>query len=92
MYKRQIREQLDEETLAIYDLLKEGKTLLPKQIDKVKEVAAGTLEKLKAEKLRVERWRESRQVTAQVKSLIYDQLLWLPEEVYTDKDLSLIHI
>lgn len=85
---RAIREQLDEETLAIYDLLKEGKTLLPKQIEKVKEVAAGTLEKLKAEKLKVERWRESRQVTAQVKSLIYDQLLWLPEEVYTDKDVS----
>lgn len=85
---RAIREQLDEETLAIYDLLKEGKSLLPKQIDKVKEVAAGTLEKLKAEKLRVERWRESRQVTAQIKSLIYDQLLWLPEEVYTDKDVS----
>jgi type I restriction enzyme R subunit len=85
---RAMREQLDEETLAIYDLLKEGKTLSNKQIEKVKEVAATTLEKLKAEKLRVERWRESRQVTAQVKSMIYDQLLWLPEDVYTDKDVS----
>ena len=85
---RAIREQLDEETLAIYDLLKAGKTLLPKQIDKVKEVAAGTLQKLKSEKLKVERWRESRQITAQVKSMIYDQLLWLPEEVYTDTDVS----
>lgn len=85
---RAMREQLDEETLAIYDLLKEGKTLSNKQIEKVKEVAATTLEKLKAEKLRVERWRESRQVTAQVKSFIYDQLLWLPEDVYTDRDVS----
>jgi len=85
---RAMRENLDEETLAIYDLLKEGKTLSNKQIEKVKEVAATTLEKLKAEKLRVDRWRESRQVTAQVKTLIYDQLQWLPEDVYTDREVS----
>ena len=31
------------------------------------------LDKLKAEKLKIERWRESREVTAQVKTIIYDR-------------------
>jgi type I restriction enzyme, R subunit len=87
--KRTVRENLkDQETLAIFDLLKEGKQLNEQEIKKVKKVAAETLEKLKAEKLKIERWRESRQITAQVKSIIYDHLLWLPEESYNDEDVS----
>ena len=85
---RSFREKLDEETLAIYDLLKEGKELSSKQLKEVKKVAAATLTKLKSEKLIHDRWRESRQIKAQVKSLIYDHLLWLPEDSYTDEDVS----
>jgi type I restriction enzyme R subunit len=40
------------------------------------------------QELKIERWRESRQITAQVKGMIYDNLLWLPEEVYTDEEVS----
>ncbi len=54
----------------------------------VKKVAKATLEKLKEEKLRIERWRESRQVTAQVKTLIFDTLQWLPQETYTDQEVG----
>jgi type I restriction enzyme R subunit len=85
-----MRENLnDQETLAIFDLLREGKELEGKELKQVKKVAQETLEKLKAEKLKIDRWREKREVTAQVKSEIYNQLLWLPQEAYTDEEVSL---
>lgn len=88
--QRAIRENLkDQETLAIFDLLREGKELKGKDLKQVKKVASETLEKLKAEKLKIDHWREKREVTAQVKSEIYNQLLWLPQEVYTDEEVSL---
>jgi len=88
--QRAVRENLeDQEALAIFDLLREGKTLEGKELKQVKKVARETLDKLKAEKLKIERWRESRQITAQVKGMIYDNLLWLPEDAYTDEDVSL---
>lgn len=88
--QRAVRENLeDQEALAIFDLLREGKELEGKELKQVKKVARETLDKLKAEKLKIERWRESRQITAQVKGMIYDNLLWLPEEAYTDEDVSL---
>ncbi len=87
--ERAVRQNLDQETLAIMDILTEGKQLSDKDLKAVKKVAKETLEKLKAEKLKVDRWRESRQVTAQVKSMIYDHLLWLPQELYTDEEVSL---
>ena len=36
---------------------------------------------LKAEKLKIDRWRESIQVTAQVKTLIDYRLQWLPQSL-----------
>jgi len=88
--QRAVRENLDDqEALAIFDLLREGKELEGKDLKQVKKVARETLDKLKAEKLKIDRWRESRQITAQVKGMIYDNLLWLPEEAYSDEDVSL---
>lgn len=88
--KRAVTENLgDQETLAIFDLLREGKTLQGKELKKVKEVAKATLDKLKAEKLKIEHWREKREIIAQVKSMIYDQLLWLPQEAYNDEEVSM---
>lgn len=88
--KRAVRENLEnQEVLAIFDLLSKGKELKGKELKQVKKVAKETLEHLKTEKLKIGLWRESRQVTAQVKGLIYDHLLWLPEEKYTDEDVSL---
>ena len=87
--QRACRENLgDQEALAIFDLLCEGKELDGKDIKQVKKVAKETLDKLKAEKLKIERWRESRQITAQVKAMINNNLLLLlPEHVYTDEDV-----
>lgn len=88
--RRAVRENLeDQEALAIFDLLREGKELEGKALRQVKKVARETLDKLKVEKLKIERWRESRQITAQVKGMIYDNLLWLPEDAYSDEDVSL---
>ena len=87
--QRVVKENLkDQETLAIFDLLIEGKKLAGKELKAVKKVAQETLDKLKLEKLKVERWRESRQIRAQVKNLIHDNLLWLPENTYSDVDVD----
>ena len=74
--------------LAIFDLLTEGKELNNEDVKKVKKVAKDTLDKLKAEKLSIERWRESREVIAQIKIVIHDNLLWLPQESYSDEDVD----
>jgi type I restriction enzyme R subunit len=88
--QRVVRENVkDQETLAIFDLLKEGKELSDKELKEVKKVAAKTLETLKAEKLKIDNWRESRQIKAQVKSTIYDNLLYLPQENYTDEEVGI---
>lgn len=84
---RAIKEGLDEETLAIFDLLKKD-NLKDKEIDEVKKVAKQTLDSLKAEKLKIERWRESTQLRAQVKTTIYDTLLWLPQEPYSEDEVN----
>jgi len=84
---RAMREGLDEETLAIFDLLKK-ETLSDKERDEVKNVSKKTLETLKTEKLKVERWRESTQLRAQVKTAIYDTLLWLPQEPYSENEVD----
>ena len=85
---RAIREELDQESLAIFDLLRSGKELTPSEIKEVKKVSVDILAKLKAEKLQIERWRESSQITAQVKTAIFDTLQWLPQTSYSDQDVS----
>jgi type I restriction enzyme R subunit len=86
--ERAMREELDEETLAIFDLLKKPE-LTPAEEKKVKEVAKQTLATLKEEKLKIERWRESTQVTAQVKTMIDHSLQWLPQDPYPDEELNI---
>lgn len=86
--QRAISEGLDEETLAIFDLLKKP-SLSKKEEDEVKQVAIKTLETLKQEKLKIDRWRESTQITAQVKTVIFDCLQWLPQESYDDDEVNL---
>ncbi len=84
---RAIREGLDQETLAIFDLLKKP-NLSKKDEATVKEVAVKTLADLKAEKLRIAKWRESTQVTAQVRTMIFDSLQYLPQDAYEDEEVA----
>ena len=85
---RAIRENLDEESLAIFDLLKKDKSLSTEELKEVKKISVTTLSKLKEEKLKIDRWRESMQITAQVKTLIFDSFQWLPQNIYTDNDVA----
>ncbi len=84
---RAIKEGLDEETLAIFDLLRKP-DLSDQEEAEVKKVAVKTLSTLKDEKLKVERWRESTQVTAQVKTTILESLQYLPQQAYNDNEVS----
>jgi len=84
---RSAKENLDDETLTIYDLLRKD-SLTKKEEGEVKKVAITTLEKLKAEKLKINRWRESIQITAQVRTIIRDNLLWLPRESYKEEEVE----
>lgn len=87
--QRAVRENLgDQEVLAIFDLLTKGKELNNEDVKKVKKVAKDTLDKLKVEKLSIKRWRESREVIAQVKIVIHENMLHLPIESYSDEDVD----
>lgn len=87
--KRAFQENLDQPTLSIFDLLVKGKDLTKEEKETVKNVAKETLEILQREKLNIPNWKESREIRSSVKTTIYDKLLWLPEEKYTDEDVSL---
>ena len=87
--KRAFQENLDQPTLSIFDLLIKGKKLTDEEKETVKKVAKETLEILQKEKLDIPNWKESREIRSSVKTTIYDKLLWLPEEKYTDEDVSL---
>lgn len=84
---RAMREGLDEETLAIYDLLRKPELSSKEEVE-VKKVAKKTLKALKAEKLKIEYWRQSIQISAEVKVMIDDSLQWLPQEPYPDTDIG----
>jgi type I restriction enzyme R subunit len=89
--KRAIREGLDEETLALFDLL-EKPNLLQKERNKLKSVAKELLERLKTERLKVQDWREKEATRSAVKSFIHD-FLWneqtgLPADSYTPIDVE----
>ena len=86
--QRSMRENLDEETLAIYDLLRKD-NLTKKEEELVKKIAKETLEKLKHEKLKVSMWRESAQISAQIRIMIRDSLLFLPQEKYPDDEINI---
>ncbi|MGG5599661.1 type I restriction endonuclease subunit R [Myroides sp. C8-3] len=86
--KRSFQENLDEPTLSIFDLLIKGKNLTKEERETVKIVAKETLEVLKKEKLNIPNWKESREIRSSIKITIYDKLLWLPEEKYSDEDVS----
>ena len=88
--QRAVLERLDEEELAIFDLLKKPE-LRPHEIERVKEVSKELLERLKAEKLRVDRWREKETTRAAVKVEVRD-FLWSDQTglpvAYTEADVD----
>ena len=71
--ERAVREGLDEESLAVYDLLKKP-ALSKAETGKVKAVAKSLLDKLKVGKLSVDHWREKQTTRDGVRKAIFDFL------------------
>lgn len=89
---RAIKENLNEPTLSIFDLLIKGKDLTKEEKEEVKKLAKDTLELLQREKLNIPNWKESRELRSGVKVTIYDKLIWLPETKYSDEEVSTMSV
>jgi len=89
--QRAVREGLDEETLAIFDLLQKP-SLTAQERTRVKQVASDLLATLKAEKLRIDRWRDKESTRDAVRIAIHDFLYsdqtGLPVAAYTETDVK----
>lgn len=88
---RAVREGLDEESLAIFDLLNKP-DLKPSEIRRIKAVATQLLKRLKEEKLRVDQWRDKEATRDAVRQAIHD-FLWsedtgLPVDCFAEKDVE----
>lgn len=91
--RRAMEEGLDEETLALFDLLSKPQ-LSKSDTAKIKKVSAELLETLKAERLRIENWREKESTRDAVKQKIYD-FLWddrtgLPVNDYSEGEIKVL--
>ncbi len=88
---RAMREGLDEESLAIFDLLKKD-DLTAADVRRIKAIAVDLLETLKAEKLRVDQWREKEATRDAVKIAIHDFLYsdetGLPVDSYEEAEVE----
>lgn len=88
---RAMREGLDEESLAIFDLLKKP-SLTTRQTERIKKVAVTLLETLKREKLRIDRWPEKETTRDAVDIAIFDFLFsedtGLPPDAYSEEEVK----
>ncbi len=89
--RRSLREGLDEESLAIFDLLRKPH-LDAGEIRKIKAVAVELLARLKTEKLKIDHWRDKETTRDAVRITIRDHL-WsddtgLPVEAYSEEDVN----
>jgi len=88
---RAVREGLDEETLAIYDLLVKP-DLKPQEIKKIKNVAKKLLETLKEKLKDLYKWQDKEPTRDKVKVLIrnflWDEETGLPVDYYTQSDVD----
>jgi type I restriction enzyme R subunit len=88
---RAMRENLDDETIVLFDMLKKP-SLSKKEINTIKKVAVELLDTLKKEKLNVDNWREKEGTRDAVKQGIYDYLYndktGLPVECYEAEEIE----
>ena len=88
---RALREGLDEESLAIFDLLKKP-DLDKVDVQRIKTVAKELLRTLKAEKLRVDQWRDKEAtrsaVHVAIRDFLYSDATGLPPGAYSDEDVT----
>ena len=89
--RRAVREGLNEESLALFDLLKKP-DLNPRQIKRIKAVSVELLQTLKEEKLRVDQWRDKEATRDAVRITIHDFLYsdktGLPLPLYPENEVK----
>ena len=89
--QRGVREGLDEEALAIFDLLQKPE-LSAAESKRIKAVAVELLAALKAEKLRIDHWRDKEStrdaVRVAIHDFLYSEQTGLPVELYTDAEVA----
>ncbi|EKA7363839.1 type I restriction endonuclease subunit R [Vibrio parahaemolyticus] len=89
--KRSMREGLDEETLALFDLLNKP-DLDRKELEKIKKVAIELLDVLKSKRLKISNWRQKESTRDAVKQQIYDFLYddrtGLPVDDYEEDEIK----
>jgi len=90
---RAVRENLNPEHLAIFDLLCENKeNLSPRSRDRIKKVARSLLLEIKASLETRESWQNKESTQAQVRQLIYnilyDEIAGLPINDYEEKEIE----
>lgn len=88
--KRAVSEGLDEESLAIFDLIRKP-DLSQKDIRKIKSVSVSVLQALKSEIERIDHWLDKETTRDRVMGTIRDHL-WgdetgLPESLYTEAEV-----
>lgn len=87
--KRSIRENLDEETLALFDLL-EKPNIGMKERNKIKSISKDLLEKLKKEYFTIQDLWEKETTKANVRTFIYDSLYKeLPIPVFNPEEIKI---
>ena len=89
---RAMREGLDEETLAIFDVLKKPE-LKPREIKRIKKVAGELLKTLKEEKLRIDHWRDKESsrdaVMVAIRDFLWSEQTGLPVDNYSEDDVDI---
>ena len=89
---RSIREGLNEESLALFDLLKKPDLSAP-AIKRIKRVAVELLETLKTEKLKIDHWRDKQStrdaVRVAIQNFLYSDDTGLPIDFYTEEEVSM---
>jgi type I restriction enzyme R subunit len=89
---RHIREGLDEESLAVFDLLKKP-DLGAAEIKRVKEIAVELLSTLKAERLKIDHWREKETtrdgVRITIHDFLYSEATGLPISSYSEAEVGI---
>ena len=88
---RAVREGMDEEALAIYDLLSKP-DLTAKEIQKIKKVAKELLETLKDKLKNLYKWQDKEptrdEVKVLIKNFLWDEKTGLPVDFYTQDDVE----
>lgn len=89
---RALREGLDDESLALFDLLKKD-GLSERDLKQIKVVAVELLRTLKAEKLKVDQWRDKEAtrdgVRVAISNFLYADETGLPSPAYGEEDVTL---